>query len=93
MSVRSQRRLEEAARGTAPRGTALADAPRALSSGQLTRLGEALDALHGVGGAHGRVDAEHLYLHDGEVALAFPRDPGPGDIVSADREALSRLGA
>lgn len=78
----------------APRGTALADAPRALSPGQLTRLGEALDALHGVGGAHGRVDAEHLYLHDGEVVLAFPRDPGPpGDIVSADREALSRLGA
>jgi serine/threonine-protein kinase len=76
----------------APLGKALADEPRGLSPGQVARLREAIEALHAAGGAHGRVDPEHLYWHDGEVVLAFPR----GDVVEGaadrDREALARLG-
>jgi serine/threonine-protein kinase len=74
-----------------PRGRALADAPRALTKGQRARLAEAIAALHAAGGAHGSVDAQHLYLHDGDVALAYPRDPGAGDAVERDAEALRRI--
>jgi eukaryotic-like serine/threonine-protein kinase len=75
----------------APLGRALADDPRGLSPGTLARLGEAIDALHAAGGAHGRIDAEHLYWLDGEVTLAFPRgEPLPG-AEARDREALARL--
>jgi serine/threonine-protein kinase len=76
----------------APLGKALADEPRGLSAGQLARLGEALEALHAAGGAHGRVDREHLYWHDGEVALAFPRGEAGEGAAEGDREALARLG-
>jgi serine/threonine-protein kinase len=76
----------------APLGKALADEPRALSPGQVGRLSEAIEALHAAGGAHGRVDLEHLYWHDGEVVLAFPRGEVPADAAERDRQALSRLG-
>jgi serine/threonine-protein kinase len=74
-----------------PRGRALADAPRRLTKAERARLAEALAALHAAGGAHGRLDAQHLYLHDGEVALAYPRDACAGDAAARDREALRQL--
>ncbi|APR83307.1 serine/threonine protein kinase [Minicystis rosea] len=76
----------------APRGKSLADEPRGLSPGQVVRLTEAIEALHAAGGAHGRVDPEHLYWHDGEVVLAFPRGDELPDAAPRDREALSHLG-
>ena len=76
----------------APLGRALADEPRGLSPGQVARLREALAALHAAGGAHGRVDPEHLYWLDGEVTLAFPRGDLVEDAHARDVEALARLG-
>jgi serine/threonine-protein kinase len=76
----------------APLGKALADEPRGLSPGQAARLAEALEALHGAGAAHGWVDAEHLYFHDGEITLAFPRRDEPPDAAQRDQEALAGLG-
>ncbi len=75
-----------------PRGRALADASRGLSPGQVARLREAVAALHAAQGAHGRIDPAHLYWHDGEVALAFPRELVPLDeAIELDRAALARL--
>lgn len=75
-----------------PRGRALADQARGLSPGQVARLREAIDALHAAGGAHGCIDAEHLYWHDGEVTLAWPRSAAAGaDAADLDRAALDRL--
>ena len=77
-----------------PRGKALADEARAVGPAELARLGEAVTALHAATGAHGSIDAAHLYRHDGELVLAWPRAaPGPVDEGAArDREALARLG-
>jgi serine/threonine-protein kinase len=75
----------------APRGRALADAPRGLSPGQVARLAEAIEALHAAGGAHGSIDPAHLYWLDGEVALAFPRGTEAPDAARRDQEALARL--
>jgi serine/threonine-protein kinase len=75
-----------------PRGKALADEPRGLSPGQIARLREAVEALHAASGAHGRIDAEHLYLFDGDVILAFPRgEPAEGDLAALDKKALDDL--
>jgi len=75
-----------------PRGRALADEARGLSPGQIARLREAVGALHAASGAHGRIDAEHLYWHDGEVTLAFPRTRAPlEEAAELDRRALDRL--
>ena len=64
--------------------------PRGASArGQRARLAEAVAALHAAGGAHGRLDAQHIYLHDGEVALAYPRDAGAGDAGAAGADAAS----
>jgi serine/threonine-protein kinase len=76
----------------APLGRAIADEPRGLSPGQVARLHEAVEALHGAGGAHGRIDPAHLYWQDGEVTLAFPRGEEQPDAVVRDREALAGLG-
>jgi serine/threonine-protein kinase len=76
----------------APRGRALADEPRGLGAGQVARIEEAIEALHAAGGAHGWVDAEHLYWHDGEVGLAFPRGEEGEGAAERDREAVRRLG-
>jgi serine/threonine-protein kinase len=75
----------------APLGRALADEPRGLSPGQIARLREAVEALHAVGGAHGRIEADHLYAKDGDVTLAFPRGEPVPDAAARDREALARL--
>lgn len=74
-----------------PLGRALADAPRGLSKGQRARLAEAIAALHAAGGAHGRIDAQHVYVHDGEVALAYPRAAVDPDAAARDEEALRAL--
>lgn len=76
-----------------PLGRALADEPRALSPGQVSRLDEALKALREAGGAHGAVDAEHLYFHDGEFTLAFPRRASSSveEAAASDQEAVARL--
>ncbi|HVY45890.1 MAG TPA: hypothetical protein VHB21_08430, partial [Minicystis sp.] len=74
-----------------PRGKALADEPRGLSPGQLARLREAVEALHAATGAHGAIDAEHLYFDGGEVTLAFPRRAADGDAVALDLAALAAL--
>jgi serine/threonine-protein kinase len=75
-----------------PRGRALADQARGLSPGQVARLREALESLHAAEGAHGQVDAEHLYWHDGEITLAYPRAPmAVAEAVESDRAALARL--
>ncbi len=76
-----------------PLGRALADEPRGISPGQAARLREAIEALHAAGGAHGHVDPDHLYWHDGEVTLAFPRGDAPEDAAEADRRALEQLTA
>jgi serine/threonine-protein kinase len=80
----------------APAGRSLADDPRALSPGQRARLHEAIAALHATGGAHGSIDAAHLYILDGDLTLAYPRGGPSSDAGSAadlDRAALARLDA
>jgi serine/threonine-protein kinase len=75
-----------------PRGRALADLGRGVSPGQLTRLREAIAALHAAQGAHGRLDPAHLYWHDGEIAVAYPRELVPLDeALLLDQAALARL--
>jgi eukaryotic-like serine/threonine-protein kinase len=75
-----------------PRGRALADASRGLSPGQVARLREAIAALHAARGAHGRIDPSHLYWHDGEVVLAYPRELVPlEEAMELDQAALARL--
>ena len=74
-----------------PLGKALADAPRALEAGTIERLRQALEALAAVGGAHGYVDAQHLYWFDGEVELAWPRRPAPPDAAARDLAAIEAL--
>jgi eukaryotic-like serine/threonine-protein kinase len=75
----------------APLGKALADEPRAITPGQAARLADAIAALHAAGGAHGHVDREHLYVHDGEVVIAYPRGDVAEDAALRDREALAAL--
>ncbi|WP_437723301.1 protein kinase domain-containing protein [Sorangium sp. So ce861] len=76
-----------------PQGRALADEGRALTRGQRARLGEAVAALHAAGGAHGRIDGQHLYVHDGEVALAYPREAEGSveELAARDLAALQEL--
>ena len=76
----------------APRGRALADDSRGLSPGQVARLREAISALHAAQGAHGRLDPAHLYWHDGEIVIAYPRELVPlEEAVALDLAALARL--
>ncbi len=76
-----------------------APGPRARRRGaradeaQRARLGEGIAALHAAGGAHGCIDSQHLYLHDGELTLAYPRE-APGDVeelAARDLAALQEL--
>jgi serine/threonine-protein kinase len=73
-----------------PAGRALADGED-LSAQQLARLERAVATLHEVGASHGCIDAEHVYVHEGEVGLAFPRQP-PGEAPrAADLQAIEAL--
>ncbi|MDI1482074.1 protein kinase [Polyangium sp. y55x31] len=73
-----------------PLGKALADAPRTLDPAAIARLEQALAALAAVGGAHGYVDAQHLYWFDGELELAWPRKPAT-DAAQRDLAAIEAL--
>lgn len=58
----------------APRGRCLADIGGSLSPTIVGELRDALTDLHHAGGAHGCLDREHVYLSDGNVFIAPPRD-------------------
>ena len=65
-----------------------------LTRGQRRRLAEAIDALHAAGGAHGRIDADHLHVVAGDVTLAYPIAGAPAEVsraAEADRAALAAL--
>jgi serine/threonine-protein kinase len=64
---------------------------RALRGDERAQLAAALTALHGAGGAHGRVDGAHIGLHAGRVVLRFPLDEDPFATVDRDWLALARL--
>ncbi|HTJ80660.1 MAG TPA: hypothetical protein VL400_03020, partial [Polyangiaceae bacterium] len=54
-----------------PRGASLADAPPSIDVGPV--LSAAIARLHAAGGAHGALDAQHLYVHEGCLVTAWPR--------------------
>jgi hypothetical protein len=71
----------------APRGTRV---ERSLTPVERRRLEDALEALAGAGGRHGRVDREHVIVTGDGVLLRFGTgDPGPTD--GDDRAALARF--
>jgi eukaryotic-like serine/threonine-protein kinase len=74
----------------APRDPALASLGRPLAAREEARLREALGALHGAGGAHGVVDAEHVRVGGGGLRLAFPTREAAGS-RAGDERALARL--
>ncbi len=74
-----------------PRGMALADGARKLDPAQVERLRAALAALHAQGGAHGAIDAEHVYLEGDAVVLTFPRELRDGATPNRDVADLAAL--
>ena len=74
-----------------PLGRALADEPRGLSPVRWRACARRSRRCTRAGGAHGRIDAEHLYWLDGEVTLAFPRGEEAAGAAERDREAIERL--
>ncbi len=58
----------------APRGQAIADGARAPRARAVLR--SAIEALHSAGGAHGCLDASHVYVHEGALTIAWPRELG-----------------
>lgn len=74
-----------------PRGTALEDGAVAPSPEQVERLAAAVGRLHEAGGAHGAIDAEHLYLHESTLALAYPRRAPDEGARGRDEAALARM--
>jgi serine/threonine-protein kinase len=73
-----------------PLGKAVADGAD-LTAAMLDRLGAAVSALHRRGAGHGSIDAEHVYVLDGEASLAFPRKPAALDATLADDRGLAEL--
>ena len=66
------------------------DRPLAPEEGEL--LMKALDALHAAGGAHGRVDRQHVVVDSGgRLILRFPAEELPGASPDRDRQALANL--
>jgi serine/threonine protein kinase len=63
---------------------------RPLTAGERESLARALGRLHRAGGVHGRIDAQHLVVRGGVVALTFALEPST---ASADDDllALTRL--
>lgn len=74
-----------------PLGEPLRARALALTRNQKRRLREAVGALHAAGGAHGRIDADHVYIVAGDVTLAYPLGPAPPDAAEADLTALAEL--
>lgn len=74
----------------APRGAPLAG--RLPPAARLALEG-AIEALHGAGAVHGRVDAAHVLVDDGGApCLLFEPEPGPLATVDTDRLGLAALG-
>jgi tetratricopeptide (TPR) repeat protein len=72
-------------------GEPLRRAARPLTRGQQKRLRDAIAALHAVGGAHGRIDADHIHVVAGDVTLAYPFGRAPDGAEAADLAALAAL--
>jgi tRNA A-37 threonylcarbamoyl transferase component Bud32 len=64
---------------------------RPLTHPERARLRSALDALHEVGGVHGRVDAQHVLVSSRGVVLRVSTEANPTATPSLDRLALARL--
>lgn len=75
-----------------PLGRCLADGAT-LTPDLAKRLEQAVAVLREKGGAHGAIDREHTYVHDGEVYLAYPRRPPAPEGAAADARALADLAA
>lgn len=73
-----------------PLGRALADGA-VLAPTLHDRLRSAVETLHQKGTAHGAIDAEHVYVQDGEVYLAYPRREVDADALAKDLAALEGL--
>ncbi len=72
-------------------GTALAASITALNESEYQRLSEALAALHRVGGAHGCIDAQHVYRYCDTVYLAYPKQTSATANAELDQQALEQL--
>lgn len=65
---------------------------RDLAASELAQLEEALACLHAAGGAHGALDAAHIYEFSGAITLLYPRVGfDPEGLAVRDREAIERL--
>ncbi len=64
---------------------------RPLTLVERTRIGEALDALHAAGGAHGRVDRQHLVDAPAGVVLRFGAAHDADATADRDKAALAKL--
>jgi serine/threonine-protein kinase len=73
----------------APRGRPLSQG-LTLGDDERARLAAALAALHAAGGAHGAVDADHVFVHAGAVYLAFATVVGEAS-PERDMAALAAL--
>jgi eukaryotic-like serine/threonine-protein kinase len=74
---------------SAPRGLPLTGR---MTPEQAASLREALERLHELGEAHGRIDPAHVYVDpSGSVTLAFAPRPGPTATFDLDRLALAAL--
>jgi hypothetical protein len=74
-----------------PLGEPLGGRAMGLTRNQKRRLREAITALHAAGGAHGRLDPDHVHIVAGDVVLAYPLAAAPADAVAADLAALAAL--
>ncbi len=74
-----------------PLGVALADTPHKVPRAVFDRFVQAIQALTEAGGAHGYVDAQHVYWFAGELQLAWPRKPMVQDESASDMSALEKL--
>lgn len=74
-----------------PPGRALADRGGPLTREQVAAVAEAVAELHALGGAHGALDAEHVYVDGDRVAVAYPRVAPEADARDRDQVALAVL--
>ncbi|MBK8257803.1 MAG: serine/threonine protein kinase [Polyangiaceae bacterium] len=74
-----------------PLGEPLRKKALSLTRGQLRRLREAVQALHAAGGAHGHINADHVYIVSGDVTLVYPLAPPSPDAARDDVAALQAL--
>ncbi|MBI4705747.1 MAG: serine/threonine protein kinase [Deltaproteobacteria bacterium] len=75
----------------AARGRSLADSGELLDAEEHACLLAAIEALHAAGGAHGCIDADHVFRQAGALRLAYPRAPAAAADAAGDRAALVRL--